>query len=186
MARDTEEADRAAMQRLRDGEDLALNEIMERWKTPLTHYLYRLLQHEHEAVDLAQETFVRVYEQRQRYRPEGKFSVWLFTVATNLYRNQVRWRVRHPQVPLDATVELTADPGKTPSEAATLRERAEAVRTAVATLPEDLKTALLLFVYEDRSHEDIAAVLHCTRKAVETRLYRARQCLRMKLGEVVR
>ena len=185
-----DEDDAAAMTRLRDGDDLALNELMGRWQQPLTSYLARLCGNEATALDLAQETFVRVYEARARYDARGRFATWLYTIASNLARNAHRWKQRHPAVSLDAPIEegggttLAAhlfDSGAEPDASADTNERAIAVRAAVAALPEDQRTIVLLSEFEDRSHADIAAVLGCTAKAVETRLYRARQTLRTKL-----
>ncbi len=182
----TDDPDVAAMLRLREGEDLALNEIMERWQRRLTSYLLRLTASESVALDLAEETFVRVYQGRERYRPTGKFSTWLFAIATNLVRHHARWKARHPAVSLDA-VDSDENPlqipsgGLTPDGDLEKHERAVAVRGAVQELPDDLREAVVLFEYEDMSYEEIAAVTGCSRKAVETRLYRARAILREKL-----
>ncbi len=187
---DSHEADAAAMLRLRGGDDLALNDIMARWQQPLTNYLARLCGNETTALDLAQETFVRVYEARSRYDARGKFATWLYTIAGNLARNSHRWQQRHPAVSLDAPVDENGttlathipDAALTPAAAAEQHERSAAVRAAIAELPEDQRAIVLLSEYEDRSQADIAAVLKCTVKAVETRLYRARQSLRERLA----
>ena len=184
-----DEDDAAAMTRLRGGDDLALNELMARWQQPLVSYLARFCGNEATALDLAQETFVRVYEARARYDARGKFATWLYTIAGNLARNAHRWQQRHPAVSLDAptdddggTLAAHLPDGKAaPDDCADAHERAVAVRAAVAELPEDQRAIVLLSEFEDRSHADIAAVLGCTAKAVETRLYRARQALREKL-----
>jgi RNA polymerase sigma-70 factor (ECF subfamily) len=178
------------MARLRDGDDLALNELMARWQQPLASYLMRFCGNEATALDLAQDTFVRVYEARARYDTRGKFATWLYTIAGNLARNSHRWQQRHPSVSLDAPSDENGgtlathlpDAAPAPDESADADERAHAVRAAIAELPEDQRTIVLLSEYEDRSHADIAAVLTCTPKAVETRLYRARQTLREKLS----
>jgi RNA polymerase sigma factor (sigma-70 family) len=93
-----EDPDVFSMSRLREGDDLALNEIMDRWQRRLTSYLIRLTGSEAVAMDLAQETFVRVYQNRARYRPTGAFSTWLFAMASNLARHHIRWKIRHPCV----------------------------------------------------------------------------------------
>ncbi len=186
---DSHEADAAAMTRLRGGDDLALNELMARWQQPLANYLARLCGSEAVALDLAQETFVRVYESRVRYDTRGKFATWLYTIAGNLARNAHRWQQRHPTVSLDAPSDENGgtlathlpDGASQPDASADQRERATAVRTAIAELPEDQRAIVLMSEYEDRSHSDIAATLGCTAKAVETRLYRARQTLRERL-----
>ncbi len=186
----TEDLDRQDMIRLVGGHEAALNALMGRHAQPLFLYLVRMFHHEATAEDLAQETFVRVYQQRGRFRPDAKFSTWLYTIATNLGRDRLRWLARHPQVSLDAASDddgpalgdtLTATQ-PTPAESLQASERAEEVRRAVAALPEDLRVPLLLAEYEDRSHAEIAEILGCTAKAVELRCYRARQALRQTLG----
>ena len=185
-----EDADSSAMRRLREGEDHALNEIMERWQRRVTSYLLRFTGNETVAIDLAQETFVRVYQSRERYRPTAKFSTWLFAIASNLAREHLRWLRRHPTASLNETHEgnserplserIAAD-GLNPSEAAEKLEQTRALRDAVMSLPNDLREAVVLFEYEDMSHEEIAEITGCSRKAVETRLYRARGILRKRL-----
>lgn len=171
------------MRRLQAGHDHALNDIMVRWKQPLANFLFRHTGSETAAIDLAQETFVRVYEHRRGYRG-GRFSTWLFSIALNLARNHARWRKRHPAVSIEAEFESgreIADGRSDPACEAARADEAAVVRAAVLALPEDLRAALLLFEYEELSHAEIAAALGCTPKAVETRLYRARQILRESL-----
>ena len=179
------------MHRLKTGDDLALNELMSRWQTPLVGFILRYTGNQEDALEIAQETFVRVYESRHRYQPTGaKFSTWLFAIAANLCRNLARWRERHPIVPLDADDDdgkpsigsLIPAPGESPADTAERNDLASAVREHVQNLPHDLKTVVLLFEYQDQSYEEIAATLGCTPKAVETRLYRARQLLRESLA----
>ncbi|OJU98651.1 MAG: hypothetical protein BGO12_19910 [Verrucomicrobia bacterium 61-8] len=182
-----DDSDISAMRRLRDGDDLALNEIMDRWQRRLTSYLLRAIGNETVAVDLAQETFVRVYQSREKYQPRGEFSTWLFAIATNLLRQHFRWLKRHPTVSMDSVEPGRDDPPlseRLPAEDANTVERDERsriVKDAVTALPPDMREAVLLFEYEDLSHEQIAKVAGCSKKAVETRLYRARALLREKL-----
>ncbi|MBI4324414.1 MAG: sigma-70 family RNA polymerase sigma factor [Chloroflexi bacterium] len=185
------ELDRSDMAQLAAGLDVSLNSLMERHGMKLLHYLIRVLQDETEASDLAQETFVRVYQHRSRFNPSQKFSSWLYAIATNLARDRLRWRARHPQVSLDAEREDTGgsmadtlkSPSLSPAETAQAEERAVAVRNAVAALPEELRLPLVLAEYEGRSHGEIAAILDCSIKAVEMRVYRARQELRARLSQ---
>ena len=184
-----DEQDRTDMARLVAGQDAALNDLMERHGEKLFHYLIRCLQSEDDAADLAQETFVRVFQHRAKFDLNQKFSTWLYTIATNLVRNRYRYRTRHPQVSLDAENEATGgslgdsvpENKPTPSESLQGVERAEAVRDAVMQLPEELRTPLILCEYEEHSHAEIGAILNCTAKAVETRIYRARKQLRASL-----
>jgi RNA polymerase sigma-70 factor (ECF subfamily) len=188
MDEGTPEADVLAMRRLQAGDDLALNEIMGRWKQPMASYLLRHLGNHEDALDLTMETFVRVYESRQRYSPSARFARWLFTIATNLARNHARWKARHPEVSLEAGEDETspldnlADGTPCAAQQLETKERAKAVRKAITDLPPDLRTAILLFEYEGLSHAEIASIEGCTAKAIETRLYRARQYLEQKLA----
>lgn len=188
-----DELDVQDMSRLAAGHDAALNELMERHGEKLFHYLVRSLQNEDDAADLAQETFVKVYQSRARFDPSQKFSTWLYAIASNLVRDRYRWRSRHPQVSLDAESDATGDSfrdslpgsGPSPNESVQVEERAKAVRVAVAALPEELRQPLILAEYEERSHAEIGAILGCSAKAVETRIYRARQQLRASLGRLL-
>jgi RNA polymerase sigma-70 factor, ECF subfamily len=185
---DSDDQDRSDMARLCAGHDPALNALMDRHGERLFHYLLRQLSNESDAADLAQEAFVRVYQNRARFNPAHKFSTWLYAIATNLLRDRFRWHKRHPQVSLDAEREGTGalrdtlpDNAASPAEQMATKERAAEVRKAIASLPEDLRTALILSEYEGLAHAEIGAVLNCTAKAVENRLYRARNHLRQRL-----
>lgn len=182
------DVDIEAMQRLQDGDDLALNSLMARWEKPLLAFIFRYLGNHEDAVDLAQETFVRVHEHRHAFKIQGKFSSWLFCIAANLCRNQLRWRSRHPTVSFDPNDEdipkdYDKDAGALPWENAQNNDLASAVRQHIQELPHDLRVIVLLSVYEERSHGEIAEVLGCTAKAVESRLYRAKQILRDALAK---
>ena len=189
---DDDQRDRADMLRLASGQDAALNELMEHHGPRLYGYLLRSLQNEDDAADLAQETFVRVYQNRTKFDPALKFSTWLYAIASNLVRTQFRHRSRHPELAMDAENPQTGAHFRdalpldqpTPSESLQNTETADTVRKAVADLPEELRTPLILSEYEDLSHAEIGTVLNCSAKAVETRLYRARKQLREELSQL--
>lgn len=177
--------DAELMLRLRNGDELALNALMSRWQKPLVSFIYRYVDSESVALDLAQETFVRVFESRARYTSKGKFSTWLFTIASNLARNFLRWQSRHPVVALDepnehgeALSDHVPSSADSPADAAERNELAAAVREHIRALPHPLKTVVLLFEYEEMGYAEIGKILGCSPKAVETRLYRARKILR--------
>ena len=185
---DTAEQDRDDMKRLAGGHDAALNDLMERHAGPVYQFLFRMLNDEEDANDFAQETFARVYRYRERY-DGGKFTTWLYTIASNLARNEYRRRGRHPNVSLEAESgeegkalgETLRAGGAGPSEHAEAEERRRAVRAAVDGLPQDLREAVILCEWEEMPVAEAAAVLTTTKKAVESRLYRARQKLREQL-----
>jgi RNA polymerase sigma-70 factor (ECF subfamily) len=185
----SDDQDRADMAQLIDGRDAALDDLMGRHGERLYHYLIRVVQDETDAEDLAQETFARVFFNRSKFKVDKKFSTWLYAIATNLARDRLRHRSRHPAVSIEATEEsesglknILPASGPNPTEKLELDERAAAVRHALAALPEELRVPLVLAEYEDQSHGEIAAVLDCSPKAVEMRIYRARQQLRELLA----
>ena len=192
-AEDADQLDRADMLRLAAGHNAGLNDLMERHAPRLLNYLARTLQDENDAADLTQETFVRVFQKRTKFDSRMKFSTWLYAIATNLVKDRYRHRTRHPQVSLEAQNEATGvdfreslpEQQPTPSESLQGVERAEAVRKAVEQLPEELRTPLILSEYEELSHAEIGEILNCTPKAVETRMYRARQQLRTSLAKLL-
>lgn len=185
-----EATDSELMIRLAAGHDLALNHLMSRWSDRVASFLFRMTGHPATAADLAQETFVKVYQARHRYRPEGKFSTWLFAIAANLGRNQARWNLRHPTVSLDEAwdgrpaLDDLMDSGQIPDEAASTVERFQAIHHAFQGLPSDLKETMSLFIYEDMSYAEIASVIGSNAKTVETRIYRARQILKQQLKNI--
>ena len=188
-----DDPDRSDMRRLCDGNDEALNELMQRHAARLFNYLLRSLHNEEDARDLAQETFSRIYFNRNKFDPSQRFIVWLYAIASNLVRDQFRYRLRHPTISLSAApeseegsaspyTETTASAAPNPGECVLTAETISTVQKAVADLPEELRTPLILAEYEELSHSEIGAVLKCSSKAVETRLYRARKKLRDSLS----
>lgn len=169
------------MARVQAGDEAALGALMERWELPVKGLLRRFVPNGTEADDLAQETFVRVWEQRARYRVGAAFRPWMFAIAVNLARNRLRWWRRRPEVTLEA---WSGGDGGAASGAQTAeaRERAAAVRRAIAELPQRLREAVVLAEYEGMPQAEIAATAGLTVKAVESRLYRARAILRAKLA----
>ena len=186
----SDQLDQADIKRLASGDDAALNDLMGRHAVKLFHYLVRCLQNEEDAADGAQKIFLSVYQNRAKFDATRRFSTWLYAIASNLVKDCYRFRSRHPQVSLDAGNESSGEKlrdslreGKpTPSESLQEAERAQAVRSAVMALPEELRIPLILFEYEEHSQVEIGEILDCSPKAVETRIYRARQQLRSSLG----
>ena len=181
--------DESDMLRLAAGEDEPLNALIERFKLPLYHFLLRLLHNEADAADVAQETFVRIYQHRQRYDPSYKFAAWLFSIANNLAHDHRRSRSRHRHISLeqrgdgnelclrDQLIDQTADSRKGIQS----KETGYFVSKAITGLPDSLRIPLILSVYQEFTQAEIAEILQCTVKAVETRIYRARKRIRKRL-----
>lgn len=185
-------SDEELMHRLQGGEDAALAPLMQHWEVPVKRFIFRIVGNTAEAEDLAQEVFMRVYTKRSTFRVGAKFSTWCFSIAANQAKNRLRWWRRRPALSLNAWAEAGGEAvddsraGGQASGQTVLSEQIAAVQKAVAALPVELRTALVLFEYEQQSMADIAAVLDCTPKAVENRLYRARQRLKQELASLLR
>ena len=161
---------------------------MKRWEVGVKSFLLRLGVPSADIEDVAQESFVRLYQKRANYRPGASFKPWLLTIAANLGRNRLRWRIRrreHSIEELHATTpggfEPTDSSARPASELAENANLIRDVRAAVNALPEKLRQAILCVEIEDLSYQEAAQVMRCSTKAVETRLYRARQLLRSRI-----
>ena len=172
------------MRRVQVADESAFATLMQRWERPVKSLIARMVLNTAEAEELAQETFVRVWEHRGRFDITKPFKPWILGIAANLARNRLRWWRRRPSIHLDEWME-TESPAIPDSEGGGGRleqqERAAAVRDAIATLPIDLREALVLFEYEHMSYAEIASAVGATPKAVENRLARARVKLRTLL-----
>lgn len=175
--------DAELMRRLQAGDEPALAALMERWELPVKSLLGRIVLNTRDAEELAQEAFVRVWTQREKFRVGAEFRPWLFAIAVNLARNRLRWWRRRPEVALEEWSGETVGGGRQEQGAGELerKERAAAVRDAVAALPPELREAIVLFEFEQMSHAEIALTVGATPKAIETRIYRAKEKLRASL-----
>ncbi len=176
----TPREDTELMLRVQTGDEPALAALMERWELPVKRLLARIVLNATDAEELAEETFVRLWQQREKFRDGAAVRPWIFAIATNLARNRLRWWRRRPVVALE---EWDGPANAGPGEERELEraERAAAVRNAVASLPVELREAFILSEYEEMSHAEIAAVAGCSAKAVESRVARAREKLRASL-----
>lgn len=186
--------DAACLQALQEDEVGVLDQLMARWRRPLYEFAFQYLRNHSDAQELVAETFVRLYQHRHRLRPDTSLSGWLFATLSNLCCTHYRWRRRHPTVSLDATVDGSDRPAPSLSDRPELEparrlendEALTALDAALENLPHDLKVTLLLHHYNKMPYEEIAAVVNCSTRGVETRLYRARQKLRATLDRYLR
>src|SRR5438445_8802638 len=160
--------DAALMLRVKQGDGGALAELVDKYKRPVMNVVYRMLRDATEAEDLAQNVFVQVYKSAHRYEVSAKFSTWLFTIARNLCLNEIRRRSRHPADSMDATHPEQADQPwqqfedrKTlsPPDSLLQGELETKIEHALAELPENQRTAILLCRQDELSYEDIDEVL---------------------------
>lgn len=160
------------------GDEAALGELMHRWELPVKAVIGRIVLNTSEAEELAQETFVRLWQHRAKFDPARAVKPWILGIAVNLARNRLRWWKRRPSVSLEEWTEpLTLEDTHRPLAGTLALERSEmaqAVQAAIAALPPKLREALILFTYERLSYAEIATIVGASPKAVETRIARAR------------
>lgn len=174
------------------GDDASFNLLLQKYRTPLINFLYRMVRDSATAEDLAQEVFLRVYRARKQYSPSAKFTTWLFRIATNLALNSVRDnRHRQMDVSIDAPVEEDEAPLQLPAREMRIdehmieRDRAEFIRQAISSLPEKQRVAVLLHKYEEMDYAEIAKILECSESALKSLLFRAYETLRVQLAPLV-
>lgn len=180
---DAPDEDVRLMLAFRGGDDAAFDTLFARWAGPLLRFLTRMLRDASAAEDLVQEAFLRVHRARSRYRPDARFSTWLYRIATNLALNELRRPRRrdpHDSVDVDGGPRLAAA-SPAPDEAADARRRSAAVEQALGRLPDRQRAALLLAAVEGRSYAEVAEALDVSEQAVKALVHRARSSLAAQL-----
>jgi RNA polymerase sigma-70 factor, ECF subfamily len=166
-----------------DGEERAFQELVERYQTRLLNFIYRTIGDREKAEDLVQEVFIRVYRHIQRFDRSKKFSTWVYTIASNLAKNELRNRSRNPLV-LFQTIKngwedeerplQFEDTTARPDDLYRKRHLRELVQETVAKLPEHHRQVFVLRELEGKSYEEIAEITDCNLGTVKSRLNRAR------------
>ena len=179
------------------GDEQSFALLLQRYRSPLVNFLFRMVRSREQAEDLAQEVFLRVYRAREDYVPSAKFTTWLFRIATNLALNSVRDnRYQRLEVSLDAPLnpdsedgdEKTLDvPEKHPNIEQHLVEQArkQMIRRAIDKLPEKQRAAVLLHKYQELDYGEISKILQCSESALKSLLFRAYETLRVELAPLV-
>ncbi|MFU8781372.1 MAG: RNA polymerase sigma factor [Kiritimatiellia bacterium] len=165
------------------GDATAFEKLLEQYQRPVLAFIFRMIGDADEAQDVAQEVFVRAY--RAIHAPHFKLrqaslSTWLFQIARNAAIDTLRKRTRKPFLSLEhfpGFHDTTPSNDAQPDEQLATHELQARIAQALQRLPEDQRTALVLSVYHEQTHEQIAAILHCSTKSVESRIYRARKKL---------
>ena len=187
--------DAGLMLRVKRGDRQAFEELVNKYKQPVTNVIYRTLGDATEAEDLAQNVFLQVYKSADRYRVAAKFTTWLFTIARNLCLNEIRRRSRHRAESLDASHPENEDQplhqfedAKTfgPPDALLQGELEQKIQQALSELPESQRMAIVLCRQDELSYEDIANVLGCSLSATKSLIHRGRESLKQKLKPYLR
>lgn len=183
-------SDHELIEATKRGDEAAFALIVGRYRNPITNYLYRFLNDYEEAVDLAQETFVRVYFAIDRYHTDYAFSTYIYRIATNLAISELRKRKRRTILSLtglfqtdadDATEFQPTDEKALPDESFLDDEQGRVIAKAIATLPPKYRVPVVLRDIEGRSYEEIANILQLGLGTTKSRISRARALLKGKL-----
>lgn len=190
MAVATIEHDAELMLRVREGDSQSFALLLAKHRAPVIHFLYRMIQNQAVAEELAQEVFLRVYRSRASYEPTAKFTTWLFRIASHVALNHIRdGKHERNQESLDQE----SDEGmsrQVASEAPTVEQRMvreakfEEIRRAIELLPAKQRAAVLMHKYQEMEYSQIAAALECSESAVKSLLFRAYETLRAKLAHM--
>ncbi len=187
--------DAALMLRVKEGDCDAFEMLVEKYKQPLMNFVYRTLPDATEAEDLAQHVFLQVFKSAARYEVSAKFSTWLFTIARNLCLNEIRRRSRHPADSLDETASEDDEMPRrqavdvktfAPPESLLQSELEDKIEEAVAALPENQRTAILLCRGDEHSYEEIAEILGVSVSATKSLIHRGRETLKELLKPYLR
>ena len=172
------------------GDMSAFELLVRRYQDALVNYINFTINDYHRAEDLAQETFLRVFKSASRYKPKSTFKSWLYTIATNLSRNELRNRARRKTYYLEDLVdededvyqsEFLIDTRLQPDILYEKKERRQLIKRTLDQLPENQRLALTLVTYQELSYEEISEILNCSIGAVKSLIHRARQNLKKLL-----
>jgi RNA polymerase sigma-70 factor, ECF subfamily len=198
----TLERDAQLMLRVREGDTQSFALLLERHRGPVINFIYRMVQNQPVAEELAQEVFLRVYRSRETYEPTAKFTTWLFRIATHLALNYIRdgkhekiqdrldgsGAVINKATEEDASVagggRQIADRALSVEQNMVRESRLAEIREAIEALPEKQRAAVLMHKYQELGYAQIAGALGCTESALKSLLFRAYETLRAKLAHL--
>lgn len=184
--------DSAIIERCKEGDITAFDELVGRYEKQVYNFAYRMTGNYDDASDIASEAFIKVYNAIDTFRGEANFSTWLFRIVTNLYLDERKRSKAHLNVPLDEYIDLEEssvtrqieDPSPGPQELLEAGERAEVLARAICDLPDYQRVMVLLFHTQGKSYEEIAEITELPIGTVKSRLNRARLALREKLEPI--
>src|SRR5690242_2898471 len=187
-------SDHELLEAIRDGDETAFQEIVRRYRNPITNFIYRMIDDYERSVELAQETFIRIFTSASRYQANYSFSTYIYRIASNLAISELRRRKRRRFVSLFSpftnddgeAIEMDPPDGNPLQDETMIRdERRKAVARAISSLPEKYRAAIVLRDVEGLSYDRIAEVLKLSEGTVKSRINRARNLLKEKLSAYI-
>jgi RNA polymerase sigma-70 factor, ECF subfamily len=183
--------DEELVARSRGGDLDSFNQLVLRWERPIYALAYRVIGREEDARDVAQETFLRAFRALGGFKGQAKFSSWLYRITLNLCRDWIRRERRSNIAPVPEGVDIVelageATPSETIEDLVSRKQLGEAVARAMALLPEEQRTAIILKEYHGLTFQEIADLLDCPLSTVKTRLYQGLTVLRRHMQQAQR
>ena len=183
--------DEELVARSRGGDLDSFNQLVLRWERPIYALAYRVIGREEDARDVAQETFLRAFRALGGFKGQAKFSSWLYRITLNLCRDWIRRERRSNIAPVPEGVDIVelageATPTETIEDLVSRKQLGEAVARAMALLPDEQRTAIILKEYHGLTFQEIADLLDCPLSTVKTRLYQGLTVLRRHLQQAPR
>jgi RNA polymerase sigma-70 factor (ECF subfamily) len=178
------------MIRIAEGDDEAFEILVNRHQTSVLNLIYRFVGDRTQAKDLAQEVFLKVWQAAKTYKPEAKFTTWIYRITANLCFNELKssrrkkWFsfYRYDEDEGKTIEETLSDRSPSPEDLLLIKERSRQISDALQSLPDNQRMALVLKRYDDLSYAEIAQIIGCSVSAVESLLVRAKRTLQGKLA----
>jgi RNA polymerase sigma-70 factor (ECF subfamily) len=179
-------SDEELVTRSRGGDVDSFNQLILRWERPIYALAYRVIGRDEDARDVCQETFLRAFRSLSGFKGEAKFSSWLYRIALNLCRDWIRKQRRAPVVQFPGDVDVleavaATEPAESIEDLVARRELSAVVEEAMALLPDEQRTAIILKEYHGMTFQEIADLQGCPLSTVKTRLYQGLSVLRRQL-----
>ena len=186
-------SDKKLVERVQKGDNGAFDLLVLKYQHKIVNLIMRYVRDPELALDIAQEAFIKAYRALPRFRGDSAFYTWMYRIAVNTAKNYLAAQRRRP---MDVELDLQ-DPEQydlhaklketdTPEGVALSNELKETVERAIAALPEDLRTAIILRELEGMSYEEIAQTMECPVGTVRSRIFRARDAIGKKVGSLIR
>jgi RNA polymerase sigma-70 factor, ECF subfamily len=182
--------DAELMLRVKEGDGASFGVLLDKHRSSVVHFLFRMVQNHAVAEELAQEVFLRVYRSRATYEATAKFTTWLFRIATHLALNSLRdgkyerLQDRLDDDSNDMPVRQIRDVQPSVEQSMVYQTRLDEIRRAIHALPHKQRAAVLMHKYEEMEYTKIAEVLGCSESAVKSLLFRAYETLRLRLAHM--
>lgn len=178
------------MLRVKEGDGASFSVLLGKHRSSVVHFVYRMVQNQAVAEELAQEVFLRVYRSRSTYEPTAKFTTWLFRIATHLALNALRdgknerMQERLDDETSDRPARQISDHRPSVEQSMVFQAKVDEIRRAIGALPAKQRAAVLMHKYEEMEYSQIAKVLGCSESAVKSLLFRAYETLRARLAHM--